>query len=105
MKSIRSLLWSCEIRGACKVEAWLTLRRRSGLGAGLIARSLEQYNVSVTIVEIDDVVFRHAAAYFGVEEPSGGVFLEDARAFVERETARVSLSVSPRMSEQSLIQI
>jgi len=62
-----------------------TLNRRclrSGLGAGLAARALHQHQVKVTIVEIDPVVYDFARRYFAVPEPSGGVFLEDARAFL-----------------------
>ncbi|ORY89775.1 S-adenosyl-L-methionine-dependent methyltransferase [Leucosporidium creatinivorum] len=59
-----------------------------GLGAGLSARALHQHQVEVTIVEIDPVVYDFARRYFAVPKPTGGAFLEDARAFLRRETER-----------------
>ncbi|KAM0789513.1 hypothetical protein ACM66B_000330 [Microbotryomycetes sp. NB124-2] len=55
-----------------------------GVGAGLIVRSLEARRINVTAVEIDPVVYEHARNYFGLGEVSGGVHLEDARAFLSR---------------------
>ncbi|KAI5476429.1 spermine synthase [Pseudohyphozyma bogoriensis] len=53
-----------------------------GLGAGLSARALHLHGINTTVVEIDPVVYEFAREYFGVEEPRGGVVLEDARKFM-----------------------
>ncbi|GAA6002921.1 hypothetical protein JCM10207_001898 [Rhodosporidiobolus poonsookiae] len=54
-----------------------------GLGAGLSARALAAHGVNLTVCEIDPVVYRFAREYFAVDEPSGGVVLRDAVAYVE----------------------
>ncbi|GAA5929139.1 uncharacterized protein JCM15063_004063 [Sporobolomyces koalae] len=41
-----------------------------GLGAGLIARALDQHRVNLTICEIDPVVYDFAREYFAVPEPA-----------------------------------
>ncbi|GAA5948651.1 hypothetical protein JCM3765_004958 [Sporobolomyces pararoseus] len=53
-----------------------------GLGAGLIARALDQHQVNLTICEIDPVVYQFARKYFAVPEPSE-VVLRDAKAWLE----------------------
>ncbi|KAM0748557.1 hypothetical protein T439DRAFT_327816 [Meredithblackwellia eburnea MCA 4105] len=57
-----------------------------GLGCGLSARALENHGTKTTIVEIDPVVHDFSKKYFGVGEPSGGLYLEDAREFLKRES-------------------
>lgn len=66
----------------------------SGLGAGLSTRALMQHNINLTVVEIDPVVYEYARQYFGVPEPAGGVYLEDARAFLRRKSSVVSISTA-----------
>ncbi|KAG6821524.1 hypothetical protein H0H93_000033 [Arthromyces matolae] len=57
-----------------------------GLGAGTSATAFIRNNVAITIVEIDAAVYDAARKYFGLPNPGPGrVFLEDARAWVERE--------------------
>jgi spermidine synthase len=62
----------------------------SGLGAGLIARALDQHRVNLTICEIDPVVHDYARKYFGVPEPAEAV-LEDAKNWLGRQE-KVSLA-------------
>ncbi|KAH8920528.1 S-adenosyl-L-methionine-dependent methyltransferase, partial [Atractiella rhizophila] len=54
-----------------------------GLGTGISARSLQALGVNTTIVELDPVVYNLARKYFGVEEPEGGVYIQDAREYLE----------------------
>lgn len=55
-----------------------------GLGVGIAARAFDALKVNTTVVEIDPVVYDFAREYFGVDVPRGGVYLEDARVFVDR---------------------
>lgn len=79
------------------MSALLTRYALSGLGAGLAARAFELHGVNTTIVEIDSVVYEYARKYFGVEEPSGGAVLYDARAFLQEKSNVVS---APSISRQ-----
>ncbi|CEL52703.1 hypothetical protein RSOLAG1IB_05909 [Rhizoctonia solani AG-1 IB] len=61
-----------------------------GLGVGVAAGALQSHGSSVTVVEIDPAVYTYAREYFGLPEPNGGVFLEDARGWVDRRARTVS---------------
>ncbi|KAF8608299.1 S-adenosyl-L-methionine-dependent methyltransferase, partial [Ceratobasidium sp. AG-I] len=61
-----------------------------GLGAGIAAGALQAHGSSVSIVEIDPAVYRYAREYFGLPEPSGGLFLEDARGWIDRRAEMAS---------------
>ncbi|CUA67077.1 hypothetical protein RSOLAG22IIIB_02998 [Rhizoctonia solani] len=61
-----------------------------GLGVGVSAGALQSHGSSVTVVEIDPAVYTYAREYFGLPEPNGGVFLEDARGWVDRRARTVS---------------
>ncbi|GAA5876242.1 hypothetical protein JCM16303_007067 [Sporobolomyces ruberrimus] len=52
-----------------------------GLGAGLIARTLDQHGVNLTICEIDPTVYEYARQYFAVAEPAE-VVLRDAERWL-----------------------
>ncbi|GAA6006017.1 hypothetical protein JCM11491_004091 [Sporobolomyces phaffii] len=52
-----------------------------GLGAGLIARALDQHKVDLTVCDIDPVVYQYARQFFAVPEPSRLV-LEDAKGWL-----------------------
>ncbi|KDE04110.1 hypothetical protein MVLG_05403 [Microbotryum lychnidis-dioicae p1A1 Lamole] len=56
-----------------------------GLGAGLIARSLEQHGIVTSLVEIDPVVYQYARDYYGVKNMRGEIALEDAIGFLSRK--------------------
>ncbi|KAG6830315.1 hypothetical protein H0H92_001250 [Tricholoma furcatifolium] len=61
-----------------------------GLGIGTSATAFIRHDISTTIVEIDPAVYDAARVYFGLPDPGpGNLFLEDARRWVERESARV----------------
>ncbi|QRV84071.1 spermine/spermidine synthase [Ceratobasidium sp. AG-Ba] len=60
-----------------------------GLGIGVAAGALEAHGTSVTVVEIDPAVYLYAREYFGLPEPTGGVFLEDARGWVDTRASTV----------------
>ncbi|KAG8697062.1 hypothetical protein FRC08_006761 [Ceratobasidium sp. 394] len=60
-----------------------------GLGIGVAANALHTHGTSVTIVEIDPAVYKYAREYFGLSEPTGGVFLEDARGWVDTRALTV----------------
>ncbi|KAG8734660.1 hypothetical protein FRC12_018433 [Ceratobasidium sp. 428] len=60
-----------------------------GLGIGVAASALHAHGTSVTIVEIDPAVYNYARQYFGLPEPTGGVFLEDARGWVDTRALTV----------------
>ncbi|KAG9100515.1 hypothetical protein FRC06_004062 [Ceratobasidium sp. 370] len=60
-----------------------------GLGVGIAANALHTHGTSVTIVEIDPAVYEYAKEYFGLPEPTGGVFLEDARGWVDTRALTV----------------
>ncbi|KAG9127703.1 hypothetical protein FRC07_010626 [Ceratobasidium sp. 392] len=60
-----------------------------GLGIGVAASALQAHGTSVTIVEIDPAVYKYAREYFGLPEPTGGVFLEDARGWVDTRALTV----------------
>lgn len=55
-----------------------------GLGIGTAVQGLEQHGVQTTVVEIDPVVYGFARRFFGLAEPSGGVHLQDARAYLRQ---------------------
>ncbi|GAB1523264.1 hypothetical protein RhiTH_006395 [Rhizoctonia solani] len=61
-----------------------------GLGVGVAAGALQSHGSSVTVVEIDPAVYNYAREYFGLPEPNGGVFLEDARGWVDRRARTVT---------------
>ncbi|CAE6475218.1 hypothetical protein ACGC1H_005179 [Rhizoctonia solani] len=61
-----------------------------GLGVGVAAGALQSHGSSVTVVEIDPAVYTYAREYFGLPEPNGGLFLEDARGWVDRRARTVS---------------
>ncbi|KAH9455029.1 hypothetical protein Pst134EA_022507 [Puccinia striiformis f. sp. tritici] len=56
-----------------------------GVGVGVSARVLMKDGVNVTAVEIDPIVYEYAQKYFGFPVPEGGIFLEDARAYLNRK--------------------
>ncbi|PLW30238.1 hypothetical protein PCASD_16328 [Puccinia coronata f. sp. avenae] len=56
-----------------------------GVGVGVSARVLMNDGVVLTVVEIDAVVYEYAQQYFGFPTPEGGIFLEDARAYLHRQ--------------------
>lgn len=60
------------------------------MGAGIAAGALQAHGSSVSIVEIDPAVYQYAREYFGLPEPSGGVFLEDARGWIDRRAITVN---------------
>ncbi|CAH7669562.1 hypothetical protein PPACK8108_LOCUS4195 [Phakopsora pachyrhizi] len=62
-----------------------------GLGIGTSTRSLIRHGVEVTIVEIDPLVYNYAQKFFELPTPDGGVFLEDARQYLQRETQNSNL--------------
>uniref|UniRef100_D8PS35 PABS domain-containing protein n=1 Tax=Schizophyllum commune (strain H4-8 / FGSC 9210) TaxID=578458 RepID=D8PS35_SCHCM len=60
-----------------------------GLGIGMSTTAFMRHGVSTTIIEIDPEVYRAARTYFGLPDPGKDhVFLEDARAWVERRAAQ-----------------
>ncbi|KAL1708603.1 S-adenosyl-L-methionine-dependent methyltransferase [Schizophyllum commune] len=60
-----------------------------GLGIGMSTTAFLRHGVSTTIIEIDPEVYRAARTYFGLPDPGKDhVFLEDARAWVERRAAQ-----------------
>ncbi|CAE7119427.1 unnamed protein product [Rhizoctonia solani] len=61
-----------------------------GLGVGVAAGALQSHGSSVTVVEIDPAVYTYAREYFGLPEPNGGVFLEDARGWVDKRARTVN---------------
>ncbi|KAJ1306130.1 hypothetical protein OPQ81_010841 [Rhizoctonia solani] len=61
-----------------------------GLGVGVAAGALQFHGSSVTVVEIDPAVYTYAREYFGLPEPNGGVFIEDARGWVDSRARTVS---------------
>ncbi|KAH7334831.1 S-adenosyl-L-methionine-dependent methyltransferase [Rhizoctonia solani] len=61
-----------------------------GLGVGVSAGALQSHGSSVTVVEIDPAVYTYAREYFGLPEPNGGIFLEDARGWVDRRAKTVN---------------
>lgn len=56
-----------------------------GLGVGTVARALLKHDITLTIVEIDPLVFEYSQKYFGLPKLVGEVFLEDARAYLGRK--------------------
>jgi spermidine synthase len=57
-----------------------------------------RHGLSVTILEIDPAVYEAARTYFGLPDPGpSNVFLEDARAWVAREGARVDVGSPAKM--------
>ncbi|OAV96654.1 hypothetical protein, variant 1 [Puccinia triticina 1-1 BBBD Race 1] len=58
-----------------------------GVGVGVSARVLMKDEVVVTVVEIDPMVYEYAQKYFGFPTPDGGIFLEDARVYLDRQDA------------------
>lgn len=54
-----------------------------GLGAGTLSASMARYGVVTDVIELDAEVVRLARQHFGFE-PTGEVFVEDARTFVRR---------------------
>ncbi len=62
-----------------------------GLGAGLMAGTLQRdYGLTVDAVEIDPAMVEAARRYFGYV-PSGDIFVEDGRRFLERTDRRYDL--------------
>ncbi|KAG6903427.1 hypothetical protein C0995_005450 [Termitomyces sp. Mi166 len=69
-----------------------------GLGAGTSATAFIRHKVPITIVEIDPAVYDAARTYFGLPDPGPGrVFLEDARAWVERERKKAEIGKTERL--------
>ncbi len=54
-----------------------------GLGGGLIVRDLDRSGIMCDVVEIEPAVVEMATRHFGFE-PTGDVFIEDARTFLNR---------------------
>lgn len=63
-----------------------------GLGIGSLPRRMERYGIASDVVEIDPEVVRLAREYFGFE-PTGDVFVEDARTFLRHTERRYDLIV------------
>lgn len=63
----------------------------SGLGAGLIARALDQHRVNLTICEIDPAVYQYGREYFGVAEPAE-VVLQDAKTWLANRDSSAKVS-------------
>lgn len=62
-----------------------------GLGAGLMAGTLQRdYGLTVDAVELDPAMLAAAKTYFGYR-PNGDVFVEDGRRFLERTDRRYDL--------------
>ncbi|KAA1089080.1 hypothetical protein PGT21_006394 [Puccinia graminis f. sp. tritici] len=59
-----------------------------GMGVGVSARVLMKDGVVTTVVEIDPMVYEYAQTYFGFPTPDGGIFLEDARIYLDRQDRR-----------------
>lgn len=60
------------------------------MGTGLSATALIRHGLNTTVVEIDPAVYDAARTWFGLPDPGpGNVFLEDARAWVERRSQEV----------------
>jgi len=80
-----------------------------GLGAGIIPRAMNEHNLSVTIVELDPLVYKYAREYFGLHrlqlrvmppesvpsfpdnpdlssDEDGEVYLEEARQWVQKRS-------------------
>jgi MFS family permease len=63
-----------------------------GLGIGSVSTALAEVGVSTDVVEIDPEVVRMARAFFGYE-PTGRVFVEDARTLIRRLDERYDFIV------------
>ena len=74
-----------------------------GLGAGIAARAYDAHKINTTVVEIDPVVYDFAEEYFAVDVPRGGVYLEDARKFVERTREKFDYVLHDVVSRFSLV--
>ncbi|MBW0563892.1 hypothetical protein O181_103607 [Austropuccinia psidii MF-1] len=55
-----------------------------GLGVGISAHSLMRHGALVTVAEIDPIVYEYAQKFFALPTPNGGIFLEDARYYLQR---------------------
>lgn len=99
----RSIVSADSIYSAFLLQGAMTLVERSvppvsdvliiGLGIGEVAKGLPADRFRLTVVEIDPAVYDYAREYFGFVEPAGGAYLEDARAYLRRETNRFDLIV------------
>lgn len=63
-----------------------------GLGTGSLARSLKRTGIDTDVVEIDTAVIAFAKQYFAFV-PTGEVFTEDARTFLNRSHAKYDIVV------------
>jgi spermidine synthase len=63
-----------------------------GLGAGTLARSVQAHGITVDAVELDPQVVSFAEQYFDYS-PNGTVYVEDARAFINRSDQKYDLIV------------
>lgn len=63
-----------------------------GLGTGSLPRTLERSQLSMDVVEIDPAVVKFARKYFKYK-PTGEVFTEDARTFLNRTERRYDVVV------------
>src|SRR5688572_23989033 len=58
-----------------------------GLGIGISAKSLQDHDVLLDIVELDPAVYNFAVNYFGLE-PKHNIYIQDGRKFLNNAPSR-----------------
>jgi spermidine synthase len=59
----------------------------SGLGIGVLSKSLQAHNVLLNIVELDPAVYDLATKYFNLE-PKHNIYIQDGRDFINYEPSQ-----------------